>query len=144
MEGRYKYPPQLVGTAQFRYSHLDDPLVDVSSLALFYYLPTPEGIFNANCNVQMLFPTPSTVLDMYCHTRGYMRHLNRSLREDIFNVYLASHCLDRATLAIAELSAALKGNRGDVANEDLRKVAFAEQIARRGLELLMQRKGSKM
>lgn len=70
---------------------------------------------------------------MYCNTRGYMRHLERSRREDIFSVYLAAMCLQRATITIAELAAVLREHPDGLPYADSRNVAFADQISQRGL-----------
>lgn len=144
LEGRTKYPPALVATTKFRFSRLDDPLVDVAHLALFNYIPAPEGIYGCHKEIQVLFPTAMGILDGYCNSRGYMRHLDRSRREDIFSVYLAALCLHRATLAVIELELVLRDAIEPQPHLEGRSLAFAESIARRGLELLMKTQASRM
>ncbi|CAD2212652.1 hypothetical protein AGDE_15577 [Angomonas deanei] len=117
--------------------------MDVAALALFAYLPSPEGIFEFPKSVHLMFPSPNEILDYYCNTRGYMRHFDRNRREDIFSVYLATLCLERAVLTILDLvNKALKTR--EVSSTDSRVFASVDQIASRGLELLLSRQKAKV
>lgn len=143
LEGRAKYPPQLIGMVQFRFTRLGDPLLDVATAALFNFVSQPDGVYGAPRDIQMLFPTASDVLEMYCTTRGYMLHLDRRHRDDIFKVYLASLCLQRAAILMTDLvttSLPVDGNRG----VQSRSIAQADQMAQRGLEILHSRNSSKL
>uniref|UniRef100_A0A146LND6 Uncharacterized protein n=1 Tax=Lygus hesperus TaxID=30085 RepID=A0A146LND6_LYGHE len=144
LEGRSKYPPHLIATVQFRFSKLGDPLVDVAHLALSSYLPPPEGVYGLGKHIRELFPTPQEILEMYCNTRGYMRHIERTRREDIFAVYCAALCLQRATITIAELAARQRDHVDGLPYADSRNIAFADQMAQRGLDLLAQRQQAKL
>ncbi|GET87365.1 hypothetical protein, conserved [Leishmania tarentolae] len=143
LEGRAKYPPHLIGMVQFKFTRLGDPLVDVASAALFFFLRQPEGIYDASHDIQILFPSPSDILEMYCSTRGYMLHLDRHRRDDIFKVYLASLCLHRATMLITDIvsdSVSPYGKR----YSDSRSIAQADQLATRGLDVLHSRTAAKL
>ncbi|KPI89340.1 hypothetical protein ABL78_1569 [Leptomonas seymouri] len=143
LEGRAKYPPQLIGMVQFKFTRLGDPLIDVATAAMFNFLSQPEGIYGSPQDIKMLFPTPSDILEMYCSTRGYMQHLDRRHRDDIFKVYLASLCLQRASMVMTELvtsSVPADGNRG----AHSRSIAQVDQLAQRGLEILLSRKTAKL
>ncbi|KPA77770.1 hypothetical protein ABB37_06605 [Leptomonas pyrrhocoris] len=143
LEGRAKYPPQLIGMVQFKFTRLGDPLIDVATAAMFSFLSQPEGIYGAPRDIQMLFPTPSDILEMYCTTRGYMQHFDRPHRDDIFKVYLASLCLQRAALVVTDLvtsNVPVDGNR----SVHSRCIAQADQLAMRGLEILRSRNSAKL
>jgi aminoglycoside phosphotransferase (APT) family kinase protein len=143
LEGRAKYPPQLIGMVQFRFTRFGDPLIDVATAAMFSFLSAPEGIYGAPRDIQMLFPTPSDILEMYCTARGYMLHLDRRQRDDIFKVYLASLCLQRAALVMTDLvtsRANVESNR----SANSRTIAQVDQLAQRGLDILRSRHTAKL
>lgn len=143
LEGRAKYPPQLIGMVQFKLTRLGDPLVDVATAALFNYLSQPEGIYGAPRDIQMLFPTPSDILEMYCTTRGYMLHLDRRHRDDIFKVYLASLCLQRAVMLMTEV-VTTQSPADSKRSVQSRNIAQVDQLAQRGLEILHSRNTAKL
>lgn len=144
LEGRSKYPPQLLSTTNFRFTRLDDPLLDVANLALFNFLSAPEGIFGAPRNVQVLFPSPAEIVDSYCNKRGYFRQYDRYRRDDIFSVYLASLCLQKSVLTLAEVAGMLRSQRPDVHAAANRGIGLADQIAHRGIDLLLRRKEARL
>ncbi|CBZ25186.1 conserved hypothetical protein [Leishmania mexicana MHOM/GT/2001/U1103] len=143
LEGRAKYPPHLIGMVQFKFTRLGDPLVDVASASMFCFLRQPEGIYDAAHDIQMLFPSPSDLLEMYCSARGYMLHLDRRRRDDIFKVYLASLCLQQATMLITDI---VSGTVSPHAKRysDSRSIAQADQLAKRGLDVLHSRTAAKL
>ncbi|EPY21293.1 hypothetical protein STCU_08611 [Strigomonas culicis] len=144
LEGRAKYPPSLVGSIQYRFTHEDDPLLDVAALSLFHFIPSPEGLYDAPKSVKLIFPTPGEIMDYYCTFRGYMRHMDRVRREDIFNVYLAALCLQRATRIVVNLAGIMQANNNMLDAAENRNIAFADQMARRGIELLLRRQKAKV
>ncbi|KAG5504146.1 hypothetical protein JIQ42_05978 [Leishmania sp. Namibia] len=143
LEGRAKYPPHLIGMVQFKFTRLGDPLVDVASAAMFCFLTQPEGIYGVSHDIQMLFPSPSDLLEMYCSTRGYMLHLDRQCRDDIFKVYLASLCLQKATMLITDVVSGTVSPH-DMRYSDSRSIAQADQLAARGLNILHSRTSAKL
>ncbi|CAJ1021030.1 putative Phosphotransferase enzyme family [Leishmania utingensis] len=143
LEGRAKYPPHLIGIVQFKFTRLGDPLVDVASAAMFCFLKQPDGIYDTPHEIQILFPSPSDLLEMYCSARGYMLHLDRRCRYDIFKVYLASLCLQRAIMLITNIVSGTISPHGK-RYSDSRSIAQADQLAKRGLDILRSRIAAKL
>ncbi|AYU77589.1 Phosphotransferase enzyme family, putative [Leishmania donovani] len=143
LEGRAKYPPHLIGMVQFKFTRLGDPLVDVASASMFCFLRQPEGICDASHDIQILFPSPSDLLEMYCSARGYMLHLDRRRRDDIFKVYLASLCLQQATMLITDIVSSTISPHAK-RYSDSRSIAQADQLAKRGLDVLHSRTAAKL
>ncbi|KAG5508712.1 hypothetical protein JKF63_05210 [Porcisia hertigi] len=143
LEGRAKYPPRPVGLVQFGFTRLGDPLVDVASAAMFCYLSQPEGIYGAPHEMQSLFPSPSDILQMYCSTRSYMLHFDRHSRQDIFKVYLASMCLQKAIMLIMDIVSSTTSPHAKRYSAS-RSIAQADQLAKRGLNILLSRRTAKL
>ncbi|KAK7198288.1 Phosphotransferase enzyme family [Novymonas esmeraldas] len=143
LEGRTKYPPRLIGMVQFKFTRLGDPLMDVASAAMMCYLTQPDGIYGAPRDIQALFPTPSDILEMYCSTRGYMLHLDRRHRDDIFKVYLATLCLQQAAMLMMEIVSNIASPHGK-RYSDSRSIAQADQLGQRGLDILHSRIPAKL
>lgn len=143
LEGRSKYPPTLIGTVQFRFTRLGDPLLDVAAAALFAFLPHPDGLYGAPRDVQMLFPTPSDILEMYCSTRGYMQEIDRRGRNDIFKVYLAAVCLQKSVMMVTDIVSG-PDTSTDARYSDSRNIARADQLAQRGIDILATRRVAKL
>lgn len=143
LEGRTKYPPQMIGMVQFKFTRLGDPLIDVASAAMFCLTTQPEGVYGAPRDIQTLFPTPSDILEMYCSTRGYMLHFDRHRRDDIFKVYIAALCLQQAAMLMTDV---VSGNASphEKRYSNSRSIAQADQLAQRGIDLLHSRTSAKL
>ncbi|KAH9580911.1 Aminoglycoside phosphotransferase [Trypanosoma melophagium] len=143
LEGRHKYPPQVLGVMNFNACTTGDPFIDVASLALVALIRPPRGIYGMSREIQGLFPTPRWILDRYCNARGYMRQITRKKREAIFNVYLSAMCLRYAIVILSHLAEVYRHHE-ELSIADTRKMSLSEEILKQGLAVIEQNHHSKL